>query len=86
MESAVGLRQWLRFIFDPFTHLTALEEAEMIPGEHSDTRIKPLTLTKGHGRHITVAPERTLASVGECPSRAQPLIFWPFHFRNGRAL
>jgi hypothetical protein len=35
-------------------HLTALEEAEIIPGKHSDTRIKPLTLTNDHGRHITV--------------------------------
>ena len=36
------LRQWLRFISDPFMHLTTLEEAEIIPGKHSDTRIKPL--------------------------------------------
>jgi hypothetical protein len=43
---------------------TALEEAEIIPGKHSDTRIKPLTLTNGHGRYITVTPERTLKSVG----------------------
>jgi hypothetical protein len=48
-------------------HLTALEKAEIIPGEHSDTRIKPLALTNGHGRYLTVAPERALASVGECP-------------------
>ena len=48
-------------------HLTALEEAEIIPGKHSDTRIKPLTLTNDHGRYITVTPERALASVGECP-------------------
>ena len=48
-------------------HLTALEEAEVIPGKHSDTRIKPLALTNGHGRYITVTPERPLASVGECP-------------------
>jgi hypothetical protein len=40
---------------------------EIIPGKHSDTRIKPLALTNGHGRYITVTPERTLASVGECP-------------------
>ena len=34
-----------RFILDPPVHLTALEEAEIIPGKHSDTRIKPLALT-----------------------------------------
>ena len=38
-----------------------------------DTRIKPLTLTNDHGRHITVTPERALASVGECPLHAQPV-------------
>ena len=48
-------------------HLTALEEAEIIPGKDSDTRIKPLALTNGHGRYMTVTPERTLLSVGECP-------------------
>jgi hypothetical protein len=61
--------QWPRFCFDPFVHLlvTALEEAEIIPGKNSDTRIKPLTFTNGHGRYITVTPERTLASVWRCP-------------------
>jgi hypothetical protein len=59
--------QWLRSGLDPFTHLSALEEAELIPGKHSDTRIKPLDLTTGHGRDMAVAPDRTLASVGECP-------------------
>jgi hypothetical protein len=44
-----------------------LEEAEIIPGKHSDTRIKPLNFTNGHGRYMTVTPERTLASVGGCP-------------------
>jgi hypothetical protein len=29
--------------------------------------IKPLTLASGHGRYITVTPERTLLSVGEWP-------------------
>jgi hypothetical protein len=51
----------------PFPHLTALGEAEVIPGKDSDTRIKPLDLTNGHGRYMTVTPERTLVSVGECP-------------------
>jgi hypothetical protein len=41
--------------------------AEIIPGKHSDTRIKPLPLTNGHDRYITVTPERTPASVGEWP-------------------
>jgi hypothetical protein len=44
-----------------------LEKAEIIPGKDSDTRIKPLALTNGHGRYITVTPERALASVGGCP-------------------
>jgi hypothetical protein len=52
-----------------YLHLTTLEEAEIIPGKHSDTRIKPLalTLTNGHGRYIAVTPERTLVSVGKYP-------------------
>jgi hypothetical protein len=33
--------------------ITTLEEAEIIPGKHSDTRTKPLPLTSGHGRYIT---------------------------------
>jgi hypothetical protein len=59
--------QWVRIGLDPFVHLTALKEAEIIPGKDSDTRIKPLTLTNGHGRYMAVTPERTLTSVGECP-------------------
>ena len=46
-------------------HLTALEEAEVIPGKDSDTRIKSLALTNGHGRYMAVTPERTLLPVGE---------------------
>jgi hypothetical protein len=57
----------LRFRFGPFSHLTALEGAGIIPGKNSDTRIKPLTLANGHGRYITVTPERALASGGEFP-------------------
>jgi hypothetical protein len=47
--------------------------SEIIPGENSDTRIKPLPLTNGHGRYIgflTVTSERTLVvsvGVGEWP-------------------
>ena len=48
-------------------HLTALEEAEIIPGKDSDTRIKPLALTNGHGRYIAVTPERALVPVGGRP-------------------
>jgi hypothetical protein len=47
-------------------HLTALEEAEIILGKDSNTRIKPLALTNGHGRYMTVTPERTLPSVFRC--------------------
>jgi hypothetical protein len=59
--------QWLKWGLCPFVTFAALEEAEVIPGEHSDARRKPLTLTNGHGRHIAVTPERALASVEECP-------------------
>jgi hypothetical protein len=44
--------------------ITTLEEAEMTPGEHSDTRTKPLPLTNSHGRYTNVAPERTLCPLG----------------------
>jgi hypothetical protein len=59
--------QWPRFIFDPFITFTALEEADIISGKDTDTRIKPLDLTNGHGRYMAAAPERTLASDGGCP-------------------
>jgi hypothetical protein len=38
---------------------------EIIPVKEPHTRIKPLALTSGHDRYITVTPERTLVSVGE---------------------
>jgi hypothetical protein len=60
--------QWLGFGFGPFIHLTTLEEAGIIPDKHSDTRIKLLPLTNGHGRYMAVTPERTILSVGEWPS------------------
>jgi hypothetical protein len=52
---------------DPFIniHLTALEEAEIIPGKRSDTRIKPLALTNGHDRYMAVTPERHLRPLGD---------------------
>jgi hypothetical protein len=45
---------------------TTLEEAEVITGKHSETRIKPLTLANGHGRYITATdtPERTFFPLG----------------------
>jgi hypothetical protein len=52
-------------------YLTALEGAEIIPGKHSNTRIKPY----GHCRYMTVTPERTLVSVGKCPFNIFPLNF-----------
>jgi hypothetical protein len=39
----------------------------IIPAKDSNTGIKPLALASGHGRYITVTPERTLVSVGEWP-------------------
>jgi hypothetical protein len=38
---------------------------EITPVKDSHTRIKPLALASGHGRYITVTPERELVSVGE---------------------
>jgi len=51
----------------PFVTITTLDGAEIKPGKRPYTRIKPLPLTNGHGRGITVTPERTLLSVGEWP-------------------
>jgi hypothetical protein len=39
----------------------------IIPVKDSHTRIKPLALASGHGRYITVTPERILVSVREWP-------------------
>jgi hypothetical protein len=39
-------------------------------------RIKPLALASGHGRYITVMPERTFFSVGE----------WPLHISTDIAV
>ena len=47
--------------------ITHSDRTEIIPGKHSHTRIKPLALASGHGRYITVTPERALVSVGEWP-------------------
>ena len=40
----------------------------MTPAKDPQTRIKPLTLASGHGRCMTVTPERTL-----CPLENGPL-------------
>jgi hypothetical protein len=40
---------------------------EIIPVKDPHTRIKPLALASGHGRYITVTPERKLVSVEEWP-------------------
>jgi hypothetical protein len=56
--------QWRLFKVNPWCASCSGSGTEMIPGKHSDTRIKPLPLTNGQGRHTTVTPERTLASVG----------------------
>ena len=53
--------------FDSFTRRIKRERAEIKPGKHSDTRIKPLALASGHGRYITATPERALVPVGEWP-------------------
>jgi hypothetical protein len=40
-------------------------------------------MTNGHGRYITVTPERALVSVGKFPLNIiYPLNFRPLHFRN----
>jgi hypothetical protein len=38
-----------------------------VPVKGTHTRKKPLALASGHGRYITVTPERALLSVWECP-------------------
>jgi hypothetical protein len=46
----------------------------IMPSKHSDPRMKPLALASGHGRHITITPERTLLSVGEWPLHVMAVI------------
>jgi hypothetical protein len=57
--------QWRSFKFDPSRTKCPGIGTEIIPGKHSDTRIKLLPLTNGHGRYMAVTTERTLVSVGE---------------------
>jgi len=40
-------------------------------------------MASGHGRYVTVTPERTLVSVGEGPLHIAVINLKPFHFRNG---
>ena len=40
------VRQWRRLGFDPFMYLSTLDGAEIKPGKHPYTRIKPLPLIK----------------------------------------
>jgi hypothetical protein len=61
------IHQWPSFKVNPSYTKFPGSGTEIIPGKHSDTRIKPLPLTNGHGRYMAVTPERTLVSVGECP-------------------
>jgi hypothetical protein len=44
----------------------------------SGTRIKPFSLANGHGRYITVTPERALVSVGGWLLHIKVIILWPF--------
>jgi hypothetical protein len=55
------------FEVDPFGPQDLRRRTEIIPVKDSHTRIKPLALASGHGRYITVTPERTLVSVGAWP-------------------
>ena len=51
---------YCRSKIDPFPPTRYIYRTEVKPGKHSDTRIKPLPLTNGHGRYITATPKRTL--------------------------
>jgi hypothetical protein len=69
------MHQRRSFKLDPSRAKCPGSGTEVIPGEHPDTRIKPLPLTNGHGRYMTVTPERTLVSVGEWPLHTTVIIF-----------
>jgi hypothetical protein len=61
-------------------HLTALEEAGVIPGKRSDTRIKPLLLlTNGHDR---LRPNGLSFPLVMAVTYNRYKLF-PFHFRSG---
>jgi hypothetical protein len=65
LRGQVILYQWRSFKLPPSTPKCPGSGTEIIPGKHSETntRIKPLPLINGHGRYITVTPERTIVSV-----------------------
>jgi hypothetical protein len=44
--------------------LVAPSGARITPGKNSDTRIKPLAFSNGHGCYINFTPERAFMSVG----------------------
>ena len=78
--------QWLRSEINPFIYLVNLKEAtraEIIPGKHSDTRIKPLASSNGHGRYITVTPERMPLSAREWLLHTTVINLQPFRFWRG---
>jgi len=75
-------KECLSFKVDPSLSKSPGGGTEVIPGKHSDTRIKALAYTKGHGRYMTVTPERTLVSVGECELNKEPLNFCSIGERN----
>jgi hypothetical protein len=52
------------FEINPLERKDLRRRTEIIPVKDSHTRIKPLALASGHGRYITVTPERALVSVG----------------------
>jgi hypothetical protein len=81
--------QWRSFKVDPSSAKCPGSGTEIIPGKHSDTRIKPLPLTNGHGRYTTVTTEQTRVSVGEWPLHITVInkcvtVSLPKRFRNGR--
>jgi hypothetical protein len=51
--------------------MSSFERTEIMPVKDSHTRTELLALASGHGRYITVTPERTLASV--------VVVEWPLH-------
>jgi hypothetical protein len=57
----------IQFKGEPRTPQDLRRRTEIMPVKDSHTRIKPLALASGHGRYITVTPERTRVSVGEWP-------------------
>jgi hypothetical protein len=59
-----GIYQPPSFKTGPSTTWDLRRRTEIIPVTDSHTRIKPLALTSGRGRYITVTPELTLFPLG----------------------